>query len=227
MNLPKLYKRTVTGATQEWQIYFAGGEYYTVSGQVDGKKVSSAPTVCKGKNLGKKNETTNEEQAELEAKAKWQKKKDEGYIENIEAVDGAMDFRFNPMLAKDYANYTDKIAFPVYSQPKLDGCLAGDTLVKTNVGELPIADIVKNRLPLKVLSYNTDTKKCEYKPIINYAEDGHDAGESAATEWFEITLENGEKIRATGNHRVWLPKLNCWRRVDSLSEEDYLLVNTN
>jgi len=121
MNLPKLYKRTVTRAIQEWQIFFADGEYYTVSGQTDGKKVTSTPTVCKGKNLGKKNETTNEEQAELEAKAKWQKKKDEGYIENIEAVDGAMDFRFNPMLAKDYANYEDKIAFPVYSQPKLDG----------------------------------------------------------------------------------------------------------
>lgn len=121
MNLPKLYKRTVTGATQEWQVYFADGEYYTVSGQTDGKKVSSAPTVCKGKNLGKKNETTNEEQAELESKAKWQKKKDEGYIEDVDALDGAMPLRYNPMLAKDYTDYKDKLAFPVYSQPKLDG----------------------------------------------------------------------------------------------------------
>jgi len=122
MNLPKLYKRTVTGATQEWQIFFADGEYYTVSGQTDGKKIINAPTACKGKNLGKKNETTNEQQAELEAKAKWQKKVDEGYTADVDAaIFGAAPLRYNPMLAKDYEDYADKLTFPVYSQPKLDG----------------------------------------------------------------------------------------------------------
>jgi DNA ligase-1 len=121
MTLPKLFKKTATGATQEWQIFFENGEYYTVSGQTDGKKITNTPTRCKGKNVGKKNETTADAQAELEARAKWQKKRDEGYIDDVDALDGAMPLRYDPMLAKDYSDYADKLVFPVYSQPKLDG----------------------------------------------------------------------------------------------------------
>ena len=121
MTLPKLFKKTVTGATQEWQIFFENGEYYTVSGQTDGKKITNTPTRCKGKNVGKKNETTADAQAELEARAKWQKKRDEGYVDDVDALDGAMPLRYDPMLAKDYSDYADKLEFPVYNQPKLDG----------------------------------------------------------------------------------------------------------
>lgn len=121
MQLPTLYKKTATGATQEWTIFFEGGEYYTISGQVDGKKIVSAPTKCVNKHVGNTNETTSEQQAEREAKAKWQKKRDEGYIDDVDALDGAGSGRYNPMLAKDYADYKDKIKLPLYSQPKLDG----------------------------------------------------------------------------------------------------------
>lgn len=121
MTLSKLFKTTSTGAIQEWQIFFERGEYYTVSGQIDGKKIISAATKCKGKNVGKKNETTDEQQAELEARAKWQKKRDEGYVEDVDALDGANPLRLDPMLAKDYDDYSSKLEFPVYSQPKLDG----------------------------------------------------------------------------------------------------------
>jgi len=121
MELPKLYKKTATGATQEWQIFSSNGEYHTVSGQTDGKKITNTPTKCKGKNIGKKNETSAAQQAELEARAKWQKKKDEGYIEDVDSLDGANPLRLDPMLAKDYADYADKITFPVFCQPKLDG----------------------------------------------------------------------------------------------------------
>jgi ATP-dependent DNA ligase len=121
MELPKLFKYTQTGAVQEWQIFFDNGEYYTVSGQVEGKKITNVPTKCKGKNIGKKNETSPEQQAELEARAKWQKKRDEGYTDDVDALDGANPQRYDPMLAKDYADYSDKLTFPVYSQPKLDG----------------------------------------------------------------------------------------------------------
>jgi len=120
MNLPKLYKKTATGAIQEWQIFFENGEYYTVSGQTYGKKITNVPTKCKGKNVGKKNETSATEQAELEARAKWQKKLDEGYVSDINNL-GADSLRLDPMLAKDYSDYKDKLEFPVYSQPKLDG----------------------------------------------------------------------------------------------------------
>jgi DNA ligase-1 len=118
--LATLYKLTSTGATQEWTIFSEYGSFWTVSGQTDGKKVTSAKTNCAGKNVGRKNATTPNEQALREAQARWQKKKDEGYVEDINDID-VVDDRVDPMLAKNYEDYRAEIEFPVYSQPKLDG----------------------------------------------------------------------------------------------------------
>jgi DNA ligase-1 len=119
--LPTLYKYTATGATQEWTIFSEDGSFWTVSGQTDGKKVTSAKTSCTGKNVGRKNATTPNEQALREAQARWQKKRDEGYIDDVDALDGAGAGRVDPMLAKNYSDYKDELQFPVYCQPKLDG----------------------------------------------------------------------------------------------------------
>jgi len=121
LDLPTLYKRTSTGAIQEWTIFAEDGKHWSVSGQVNGKKVTAAPSVCKPKNVGRKNETTAAQQAELEATAKWQKKIDEGYTKALEDIDAVREIRVEPMLAKNYKDYKDKLLFPVYSQPKLDG----------------------------------------------------------------------------------------------------------
>ena len=119
MKYPKLYSLTATGAIQEWQIYIEGDGYFTISGQVDGKKVTSAPTRCTGKNIGKANETSPEEQARIEAAAKWTKKVDAGYVRDIDLV-GGDELRLDPMLAKNYDDYNDH-SYLVASQPKLDG----------------------------------------------------------------------------------------------------------
>ena len=121
MKLTTLYKCTASGATQEWAIFHEDGLFWTVSGQVDGKKVTSAKTSCAGKNVGRKNATTANEQALKEAQARWQKKIDEGYVENINDVYKASPNRVDPMLAKNYSDYKDELKFPVYCQPKLDG----------------------------------------------------------------------------------------------------------
>lgn len=119
MKYPKLYKQTATGAIQEWQIFFSNGEYYTVSGQVGGKKITSSITKCFGKNLGKANETTPDEQARVESAAKWTKQVDRGYVQDITKV-GMAELRVDPMLAKKYEDYSDH-SFPIASQPKFDG----------------------------------------------------------------------------------------------------------
>ena len=119
--LPTLYKRTVTGDIQTWWIGIQGDSYHTVSGKIDGKKVKSAPVRCEAKNVRRANSTTPVEQALAEAKAKWVKKKNEGYTENTAEVDDVVKDVIKPTLAKDYNDYKNKIAFPLYSQPKLDG----------------------------------------------------------------------------------------------------------
>ena len=53
-------------------------KYRTISGQKDGKKTTSAWTVAKPKNVGKKNSTTGAEQADKEVLAKYEKKQKQG-----------------------------------------------------------------------------------------------------------------------------------------------------
>lgn len=96
---PMLYARSSTGAILEWEIIVEGNTFYTVTGQQGGQKVTSKPTVCQGKNPGKKNATTAEEQAVAEAQSKWKKKiKSGGYFEDIDDIDKQTEF-IEPMLA--------------------------------------------------------------------------------------------------------------------------------
>jgi len=119
MKLPMLFARTNTGAIQTWTIEVDGNKFRTHYGQIDGAIQITEWTVCDGKNTGKKNATSNEDQAVKEAKATWKKKKESGYFEKINDIDG-VSFT-EPMLAKNYDDYKDELKYPVYSQPKLDG----------------------------------------------------------------------------------------------------------
>jgi len=119
MKLPMLFARTNTGAIQTWTIEVDGNKYRTHYGQIDGAIQTTEWTVCEGKNTGKKNATSAEDQATKEAKATWKKKKESGYFDNVKDID---DNSFTePMLAKNYDDYKDDLKYPVYSQPKLDG----------------------------------------------------------------------------------------------------------
>lgn len=75
---PILYKLDANSKERMWQIEVAENEITTTSGCVNGKKVISKRTFS-GKNLGKKNETTPEEQAMFEAERKWISQLDKNY----------------------------------------------------------------------------------------------------------------------------------------------------
>jgi DNA ligase-1 len=119
MKLNKLFKRAVNGKTLEWEIEIEGACFRTISGYTDGLKVVSEWTCCEAKNIGKKNATTAEQQALAEATAMHRKRMETGSFESISEIDTPIYFK--PMLAHDYNDYKDKIKFPIYSQPKLDG----------------------------------------------------------------------------------------------------------
>ena len=116
--LNTLYKRNVNGSINEWTVKCDNDGYWTEYGQVGGVITQSEKVFVEAKNIGKKNETTVEEQAIKEATAIWKKKKkSENFVEDINDVD---KLAFNPpMLAHVYdGNFTDDIKF---IQPKLDG----------------------------------------------------------------------------------------------------------
>jgi DNA ligase-1 len=119
MKLDTIYKRTQTGATQEWTIEVVGNKYRTISGQTDGKKITNEWTIVYGKNTGKLNETTDKEQTMKEAVAKRTKKLESGYFENIKHINKTQ--YFEPMLASKWEDSKDKITYPIFSQAKLDG----------------------------------------------------------------------------------------------------------
>jgi DNA ligase-1 len=131
MFLPALYSQRSDGGTQGWTVEIEGNKYRTHSGVHKGAIVVSEWTVCEGKNIGRANETTPEQQALAEAQAKWTKKKEAKYTENIADIE--TDRIFQPMLAKNFEDRLKDLFKPdgslkqiLYSQPKLDGirCLA-------------------------------------------------------------------------------------------------------
>ena len=119
MKLNTLYKRATNGKIVEHTIEVENNCFRTISGYTDGVKTTSEWTCCSGKNIGKKNETTPNEQAMAEAQAMWTKRVELGNFENINDIDN--EVYFSPMLAHKWEDRKDKIKYPVYSQPKLDG----------------------------------------------------------------------------------------------------------
>ena len=98
--LPTLFARAKNGSVLTWDIEIEGNRFRTITGQEQSQnKVTSEWTVCTGKNKGKANETTDEEQAQLEADSKWKKKlKSGGYFEDKKDIDKPLAF-IEPMLA--------------------------------------------------------------------------------------------------------------------------------
>lgn len=119
MKLPTLYSRTSTGAVQEWTVEVDGAKYRTTHGQIDGKKTTAKWTVAKPTNEGRANERDASAQAEFEARALWQHKAERGYYADIKKIDKPAFIE--PMLAQKYEDRKDELAFPLWSQPKLDG----------------------------------------------------------------------------------------------------------
>lgn len=114
-----LYK-TKKNSIEEWTICNGrdeNGSYYEIKfGQLNGA-MQYKRNYVKGKNIGKSNETTPDEQAEKEAAARWEKQIDKGYTTTI----GEKTNIVLPMLAKNYDDEKSKVTFPALVQPKLDG----------------------------------------------------------------------------------------------------------
>lgn len=125
MKLPPLYSRRSDGKVQIWEKEVDGGKHRSHSGILNGEIVTSAWTVCAGKNVGRANETSPAQQALAEANSEWKKKKDKGYKEDINEID-TMSF-FEPMLAKLWQDHKDDVLEDIknkkypWVQTKLDG----------------------------------------------------------------------------------------------------------
>lgn len=111
-----LYKTNKNGSIQQWSIEVSGPTFTCIYGQVGGK-LQSQQTVCKSVNIGKSNETTPEQQAQLESAALIAKKIKSGYSYDKSAPVTVQ----LPMKVKAYQDQLHNVKFPCFSACKLDG----------------------------------------------------------------------------------------------------------
>ncbi len=105
---PTLYARDTNGKVRVWWIEQECEKYKSYSGVDGGQIVVAENTVAKGKNLGRKNQTTAEEQATKDIEAKYEKQLEQnGYW--LDVKDIHQDKFFQVMLAKSFKDYRDKI----------------------------------------------------------------------------------------------------------------------
>lgn len=154
ITLPRLFKRTKTGDISYWDVSTNSNLITKESGQLGTINPLVYEERVKGKNIGRSNETTPGDQAELEAISAWRKKKDEGMKDfrdlgiTDESQLGKALPKYNtdakgmikPMLATDWKK-VKSINYPVMLQPKLDGvrCLMrvtnGEVIFQTRSGK--------------------------------------------------------------------------------------------
>ena len=123
--LPVLSSVSKSGKVIRWEIYvvdqnkiMTDSYYYP-----DGKHKISSPTVVVGKNIGRSNQTTDNEQALFTAYSRWLKKQDQDY--GIVGVDEPILPSIRPMLANKYTERGKKyLTEPFGVSPKLDGIRA-------------------------------------------------------------------------------------------------------
>ena len=121
VSLDPLYKRDSKGKVRVWMMEVGFNNdneagIRTISGLVDGQKVTSEWNLTEAKNVGRSNATTAKTQAEFEAEAEWKKNVEKDYFVDANDIDSYVAFK--PMLAHDF---TKTPVTSGYTQPKLDG----------------------------------------------------------------------------------------------------------
>lgn len=122
METKLLYGLDKSGKYKVWSIWTEGHELYIMHGSGNGKMQTKCENI-QGKNVGRANETSPEQQAELEAESRYKKQLDKGYRPTKEEL---TDLPLLPMLASDYLKQGHRIKYPCFGSPKMDGvrCLA-------------------------------------------------------------------------------------------------------
>lgn len=152
--LPVLVDKSSTGKEKMYQATVEAYEDGTAGivtrwGYTDGKIQEKTKKISKGKNIGKKNETTAFQQAYKEAQSAYNRKKDAGYVAagDTESSTGTFDIR--PMLAHPYENRKRHLKWPAILQPKLDGMRV--LAVKDAEGEIHF--LSRNGKPISTLDH--------------------------------------------------------------------------
>jgi len=102
---------------------------------------------------------------------------------------------------------------------KMDGenCLEKNSQLITSKGNKFISQLVENKIYTQVLGYDEVSGKDVFVDILGFKQG------NLSNDWYEIELEDGTILKATGDHKIFLKDLNCYRKVKNLKIGDNLL----
>jgi ATP-dependent DNA ligase len=153
MAFPTLYARSKTGKIKEWLVTVEGSTIIVMHGQQGGKMTPQITPITEGKNIGKSNETTPEQQAKLEAGSKWNHQIDKDYRERVEDIPTST----LPPLAKKYQDASAALGEEYDVLCKLNGVRCtlfyngGDVFFQTRGGKsYPVIQGIVDELYEKV-----------------------------------------------------------------------------
>lgn len=202
-----LYKKDSKGKLRVLKIWTEGADLVQASGLADGKLKEDRKT-CKGKNIGKSNETSPEDQAVSEMKSKITEKLKTDYFKTEkEAMNCAVIL---PMLAHKYEDKAKKINWKedVFTQPKFDGmrCFA---IVKD--GDVRLI----SRENTDILEQHGNSMKHLVEPLSKLKDGIYDGELYAHGYTFQENMELIKKYRPGESENV---KLHCY---DFVSDQPF------
>ena len=101
---------------------------------------------------------------------------------------------------------------------KLDGCCEASTLITAPDGDKTIKELCDNNYKGLIMGFNHISKSAEWVQCFK------SSIEKNRKKWFEIETVNGNKIKLTGNHKVWCVNRSEYVRVDELTSSDDLEI---
>lgn len=100
-------------------------------------------------------------------------------------------------------------------------CIAGESIITTDVGPVMIQHVVDSGIGVEVLAYDESINENVFRPITNRINNGE------TEDWLEIETEDGNVIVVTPNHRIFTNNRG-YIRADELTENDSIkTVKTN
>lgn len=238
-----LYKKTATGKIQQWKIWVKANQIFTEYGQVGGKQITAVDAIKVGKNIGKKTETTKEEQAIAEARSRYIKQKKKGYVNQLDdaelgKVDKVIAGGFVPMTAKSFDSAGRHIVYPCAVQPKLDGiraCRSGGkfyTRTRKPIGSVPHIAEAFDKIGLRVAQipfdgelYNHDYKE-DFEVIsssVRREKELHPDHKLIQYHIYDVNIDGtfAERLRVLTEWKSKLEATNCIKIVETRVVHDY------
>lgn len=206
--LPALYGVDANGKKRMWRCWTERDTVYREHGLVEGKKITSSRTF-KGKNIGKKNETTADEQAWVEANKEWIKYLDKKYTPSKNDKIG------NVMMGKIVSAKVESGGHNVNSSAAV-GARATKTVSRSTSDTQMSKNIDDVIIPMKAEVWSLKDEKDVYSV------------ESKVTKYFSEVSGRGKNAIMQPKKFFGQPKLDGWRaRVVIHNEIDPKIIITS